>query len=168
VVAGTAGLGGAAAGTGGSPGAPSTNPCSRPDSPNPENPCSGLGIYDECLPHGQSFDRRFASDPCCEGLSLVPFDLLQDPTSTGHPLPGLATSTDAMSSKGSKPCKPVYCARRSLERRKPCSSGGNLDGALRVSNPAQQGLATGCKRVLRGVVVRRPAKRRQRALRPRD
>jgi hypothetical protein len=66
------------------------------------------------------------------------------------------------------PRKLVYCARRSLERRKPCSSGGNLDGALRVSNPAQQGLATGCKRVLRGVVVRRPAKRRQRALRPRD
>jgi hypothetical protein len=109
-------IGGSSGRHGGLPGGPSTNPCSRPDSPNPENPCSGLGIYDECLPHGQSFDRRFASDPCCEGLSLVPFDLLQDPTSTGHPLPGLATSTDAMSSKGSKPCKPVYEEHRSGPR----------------------------------------------------
>lgn len=75
--------GGGAAGVSGSSGVSgnagvsgsSTNPCARPGAHDPDNPCAGLGIFDECLTRGQSFDRRFASDPCCEGLVLKGSDV---------------------------------------------------------------------------------------------
>src|SRR6187397_1151321 len=61
------------------------------------------------------------------------------------------------------------CARPSLEERKSCRRRLKLlTGARAGVRPAGKGLATSRERVLRGAVATRPAKRRQRSLRPCD
>jgi hypothetical protein len=72
-----------------------------------------------------------------------------------------------VSSRTKRGCSYTNCARQSLEERKPCKW-MKLEAALRVINPAQQEVGHQLQASLAWDVVRRTAKRRQRALRPRD